>query len=277
MSESIGPHLLGAKRSPEDARDYKLAAFNGIGVGETPESAIDLIDLAAAELSKTTVTFKRWAATEYVHPEAAHWWRAFDYLSRAKVAIGGVAPPPPTSDRTWAVGAVLDQMETGHCVGFGWANWSNTAPVLNAYVNADGHAIYYESKVIEGHPGDEDGAYPRDGAKAMKNRSRLSVYASAASVDEALVHLRTKGPLVVGTDWLNDMFEPAADGRAYLGGEVAGGHCYLWNGVQGTKFWFEQSWGKDWGINGRFYIEEEDFRLLFDDYGEIWAAVELPL
>ena len=111
----------------------------------------------------------------------------------------------------------------------------------------------------------------------MKNRGRLSVYASASTVDEALVHLRTKGPLVVGTDWLDEMFDPDADGRVHVSGGVAGGHCYLWNGVEGTKFWFVQSWGASWGKGGIFYIEEAEFRKLFDDFGEIWASVELPL
>ena len=165
----------------------------------------------------------------------------------------------------------------GTASGSGGRAGATAPPSTNTYGNDDGHAIYYEAKVIEGDPGNEDGAYPRDGAKAMKNRGRLSVYASASTVDEALVHLRTKGPLVVGTDWLDEMFEPDDDGRVHVSGGVAGGHCYLWNGVEGTKFWFVQSWGSSWGKGGTFYIEEAEFRKLFDDFGEIWASVELPL
>ena len=59
------------------------------------------MDLAALELSKTTITFKRWAATHYAQPEVAHWWKAFDALSRAKQVLGVVPPPPSGNDIIW--------------------------------------------------------------------------------------------------------------------------------------------------------------------------------
>ena len=45
-------------------------------------------------------------------------------------------------------------------------------PIDDNWVDADGHKIYYECKVIEGDPGGEDGAYTRDGAKAMLARQQ---------------------------------------------------------------------------------------------------------
>ena len=143
-------------------------------------------------------------------------------------------------------------------------------------MNADGHAIYYECKVIEGQPGNEDGAYVRDGAKAMLARNRLGVYAFADTIDTALTHLRSYGPLVVGTDWTNDMFDPDAQGFVKPTGGVAGGHCYLWYGVRGDVFDFKNSWG-DWGDNGSFHMHRADFEVLFSSWGEVVASVELAL
>lgn len=268
------PQLLGRKPSPPDLRDYRLANFQGMGgllVAGTPQ---ELAAYATAELQKTTITYKQWAARHYEDVTVTHWWKAFNALSQ----IVGGPPPAPSTDKLWDVtGFQFDQGETGHCVGFGWAGWSDAEPVKNTYVNAEGHAIYYEAKVIEGHPGEEDGAYPRDGAKAMKARARLSTYASAATMNDVLTWLRQNGPLVVGTDWTYDMFEPDANGYVKPTGSFAGGHCYLLYGVQGDTLIFKNSWAEDWGINGSFKMKINDWTTLFQAYGEAWTSVELPL
>jgi len=131
--------------------------------------------------------------------------------------------------------------------------------------------------VIEGQPGNEDGAYPRDGAKAMKARGRLTIYASAASMADILAWLRQHGPLVVGTDWTYDMFEPDVDGYVKPTGGFAGGHCYLLYGVQGDTLLFKNSWGDNWALDGSFKMKISDWTGLFLAYGEAWTSVELPL
>lgn len=53
----------------------------------------EYIDMAVAELQKTTVTYPAWkrnlAQGKYLHPETTAWWKALDYLQKAK------APPTP--------------------------------------------------------------------------------------------------------------------------------------------------------------------------------------
>lgn len=269
----IGRHLLGRKPSPPDLRDFRLANFRGIGEEGAVYDVNTEIALAVKELQATTITYKRWAATQYADVTKTHWWQAFNHLANA----AGNTPPFPTADKTWEAAFTLDQGNTGHCVGFGWAGWGNTLPVDDNWVDADGHAIYYECKVIEGDPGGEDGAYTRDGAKAMLNRRRLSVYAFADTMADILDHLRGKGPVVVGTDWTNDMFEPDSSGYVKPTGGVAGGHCYLMYGVQGDTLIFKNSWGDGWGLDGSFKMRISDFQVLLDAYGEAVATVELPL
>lgn len=268
------PQLLGRKPSPPDLRDFRLANFQAIGSLVTAGTPQALAQLANDELKKTTITYKQWASRQYTDVMVTHWWRAFNALSQ--IILGPL--PPPTQDKVWDITDFqLDQGETGHCVGFGWAGWSDAEPIENTYVDSDGHAIYYECKVIEGDPQGEDGAYPRDGAKAMKARTRLTTYAAANTMADVLSWLRQKGPLVVGTDWTYDMFDPDANGYVKPTGLNAGGHCYLLYGVQGDTLLFKNSWGSGFGLNGSFKMKIADWTVLFQAYGEAWASVELPL
>lgn len=268
----IGKHLLGRKPSPPDTRDYRLANFFGLG-NERTLTPNEEIALAVKELQLTTVTYKKWASTKYADVTTTHWWKAFNHLANAN----GFVPPTPTNDKIWRANFQLDQGDTGHCVGFGWAGWSNAEPIENLYHDADGHEIYYEAKVIEGDPGGENGAYPRDGAEAMQNRGRLNVYAFADTIDDVLTHLRTKGTVGVGTDWTYDMFEPDSNGFVTPTGRVAGGHWYLLYGVEQDALLFKNSWGSQWGDNGSFRMTIPDFQSLLDNMGEAIASVELPL
>ena len=269
----VGPQLLGRKPSPPDLRDYRLANFYGIGTKATTAlSDQELAAYATAQLQQTTITYKNWASRHYTDVTVTHWWKAFNALSQ----IVGVPPVPP-NDREWAAEFQLNQGNTGHCVGFGWAGWGDAEPVVDEFENADGDAIYYECKVLEGDPKGEDGAYPRDGAKAMKARSRLSTYAAAATIDDVVDWLRGKGPVVIGTDWTADMFQPDSNGFIKPTGDYEGGHCYLLYGIKDTTLTFKNSWGADWGDNGSFHMTLADFSVLMESYGEAWASVELPL
>lgn len=270
----ISPALLGRKPSPPDLRDYRLANFQQIGSEPLGLSDQELAVYASDELRKTTITYKQWASRHYDNVQVTHWWKAFNALAQ----IAGTTPPTPSTDKSWDTsGFQLDQGQTGHCVGFGWAGWSDAEPVENTYANSDGHAIYYECKVIEGDPGGEDGAYTRDGAKAMQNRGRLTTYAFASTMNDVLAWIRQHGPLVVGTDWTYDMFDPDANGYVKPTGDVAGGHCYLMYGVEGDSLLFKNSWGDSWALGGSFKMKVSDWTTLFQSYGEAVASVELPL
>lgn len=271
--DNLGPHLLGRKVSPPDERDFRAANFMHIGAERSAMSVTELAALAVSELQKTTITYKRWAATHYDTVQVTHWWKAFNALAQ----IGNFPIPTPSSDILWESKIQLDQGDTGHCVGFGNAAWGIAKPIEDVFDNADGHAIYYEAKAIEGDPKGEDGAYVRDGAKAMVARKRMSTYAFLYTIDEILAWIRTKGPVVVGSDWTDGMFEPDADGVATPSGSVVGGHCYLLIGIAGDYLIFKNSWGSGWGDNGYFRMKISDFVNLFDNYGEAVASVELPL
>lgn len=260
--ENLGPHLLGRKPSPEDERDYHLADF----------LSIDPLDAALASVTRSLVT----------SPAVKHWAKLITAAVQGAKPAPSPTPTPPAPadvhDVTWAdADSVLDQGQTPHCVGFGWAQWGNTLPIDDRFGNADGDRIYAECKVIDGEPGAQDGSDVRSGAKAMLARKRLAAYAFAKSVDEARAWVQAHGPVVFGTDWTDDMFSPDASGLVEATGAVAGGHCYVCVGdlpSQGMLL-FQNSWGDSWGQHGRFKMHYETAATLLGKNGEACAAVEL--
>lgn len=290
---AIGKHLLGRIPSPPDSRDFKAENFEfdqpvqpmpvgAVGfMAAVPVDPIAEIDAGIAELKKTTTTFKRWAATTYPDVTLTHWWKALNHFKRAKDALTPPPPPPGPNDPViWDNSEpTLDQEDTGHCVGFDAAQFGNTLPYNDQWNNAVGHAIYYECKIIDGDPGAENGSWIRSGAKALQNRGRIGSYAWCSTVQQVKDWVRVKGPVMVGTTWHNDMFDPDASGLVKPTGGIAGGHAYLLMGDLPSEqaFMFLNSWGASWGDNGRFKIKYSDFATLMADYGEVCVALELAL
>ena len=171
----------------------------------------------------------------------------------------------------------LDQMETGHCGGFGGASFGINLPVHTPYTNEDGHRLYYLCKIVDGKPGSEEGTYIRSIAKVLQNEGRIEGYAFAPSLEVIKWWLFNRGPLIVGTIWTEEMFMPNKDNVITIGGKVVGGHAYLINEWTSNDYiGIQNSWGNRWGKKGKAYIAASDFEKLFTYGGEAMAAVELP-
>lgn len=272
--DKIGPHLLGRRPSPGDARDWQMKDFLLPAVDDsiarkTVEEVLDEKTYFASWPG--LLMFWRWA-TE----------RQEDAAGRRPHPPRPPKPRPPTpSAIEWEDLIQLDQGQTPHCVGFGWAAWGDCAPVEDRYQNPDGDQIYYECKVIDGQPQQENGSTVRSGAKAMQNRGRLGAYVFASTTDEVKQWVTNHGPVVIGSDWTQDMFTPDASGFVHPTGVVAGGHCYLLLGYDSANdaFEFDNSWGSAWGKNGRFFMRRADFDsfVMQNPNSEACAGLELPL
>lgn len=275
MNDPVGPYGLGRLPSPPDERDWKLAAFLGTDA--------DLRDQAVALLKKTTVGYQN---THWTTPPAGSYW-AQGLAVLAKIGATPPPPPPPPAGKvTWPDNEpTLDQGNYGTCVGNGCAQWGNTLPIDDKFDEKAARAIYYEATILDGSPDDPDapgggqqGATVRSGVKALQNRKRLNAYAFAASVAEAAQFVLAHGPVIMGSDWTNDMFNPDANGFVKPTGGVAGGHCYVLLGYDPAAKVLEylNSWGASWGKSGHFFMHQADAETLFASQGEASAAVELP-
>lgn len=272
-TDNLGPHLLGYVAPAPDERDYSLEVF--LAGGDDLDAAFD-----ALVKSHAAVATKAWAKVAQAH---------------IRKLEGGVNPTPaptpvptptpvpvptptPAGDVLWGDPDQLDQGQTGHCVGFGCAQFCNTDPINDHYADADGHAVYYEAKVIDGEPNAENGSSVHSGIKALKNRGRVGTYAWTSSLATIKAWVQSKGPVVVGTDWMNDMFSPDASGFVKPTGALAGGHCYLIVGwSHDDVITFQNSWGSSFGLNGRFKMHAADFQTLVVSGFEACATVELAL
>ena len=272
--DKLGPHLLGRLPSARDARDWKMADYL------LPAPDDSLLSKTVGEVLAEGTYFSSW-------PGILIFWQWAQQHQPVAPPAPAPAPAPPPAPApappvtAWQDQIQLDQGQTNHCVGFGWAAWGDCAPVEDQYQNADGDTIYSECKVIDGQPGQQNGSSVRSGAKAMQNRGRLGAYVFASTTDEVKQWVTQHGPVVIGSSWTQDMFTPDANGVVRPNGAAAGGHCYLLLGYDPATdlFQFDNSWGSKWGQAGRFFMSATDFDTLVmkDPNGEACAGLELPL
>ena len=168
-----------------------------------------------------------------------------------------------------------DQLSTPHCVGYSFMHWLTNAPIVS-YIDPDG--IYKLAKQHDVWRGEDyDGTSVRAGAKVLKMLGLISEYRWCVGVADLANAILTQSPVVVGTDWTEGMETPDADNRIHATGEVIGGHAYLITGVSLTRkvFRIKNSWGREWGADGRAYISFADMAKLLSAGGEACLAQEM--
>lgn len=180
---------------------------------------------------------------------------------------------------------VLEQGNLGSCVGNAGIGCLGTEPYVSDLLtegyqlNETGAVQLYSDATkidpFEGeYPPTDTGSDGLSVAKVLKAKGEISGYQWVFSLNDALKALAL-GPFITGVYWMNDMFHPDSDGRVRPTGGVAGGHEFVADelDVERGRIWFTNSWGVDWGVQGRFYMTFVDYGSLLAQQGDVTIFV----
>src|SRR4051812_8573314 len=165
-----------------------------------------------------------------------------DRLYPAQLVLDRMSPKRRTVP--WKRPRVLDQGQTGTCIGHGWRGWFEGEPTMHRPDEGrDAFAIYRQAILLDEWPDNdveetkpneqlEAGSSVRAGAKAMQADGYIGSYVWATSAAQIADFVtRVDGsPVVVGTRWYKGFFTPdPKTGIVRMTGGIAGGHCWVVN------------------------------------------------
>jgi hypothetical protein len=177
------------------------------------------------------------------------------------------------------VSDVLDQGKSDMCVGYAWAQFIAASPKMSPLPSPS--KIYELAQRLDEFDGEEpemSGTSLRGGAKACRQLGLINTNFSWA-YDSMTVwnFLRSRGTVLLGTPWYSGMDKPNSEGVVTASGEDLGGHAYLVYGVSVEKkaFLCMNSWGKSWGMEGKFWLPIPELDELFRKGARACSAIEV--
>lgn len=191
-------------------------------------------------------------------------------------------------DRYWLMPAggsyPLDQGAEPSCTGFGSAHEYVLGPVQVPGIDAAfARARYQRNVEVDRAAGRffDGGATVLATMDAAKADGLITGYAWNFGLLDTIDTLVNIGPVCLGTDWPQSMFEPDGDGLLTVAGQSAGGHFWVLAGRVrehprwGPGCWMVQSWGR-WGVGvsqlglrtGCGFVRDADLERLLADSGE---------
>jgi len=179
-------------------------------------------------------------------------------------------------EKEYQLGPRLDQGNLPRCVAYAIEQFLASEPSFEKNPPTI-DLIYSKAQAVDGIPGPHDGTTVRAGLKILSDMGNIeSTYVWAYDINTLKRFLLTRGPVVFGVTWYDQMFRPDRSGLVRVGGTAVGGHSFLCCGYsQKTDLWhFCNSWGNSWGADGTFYMSSTDVSLLLKDYGEAGSAVD---
>lgn len=178
----------------------------------------------------------------------------------------------------------LNQGAEGACVGFGWTGQMAVGPIFNKGSNTYARAYYMAARAVDRAAGRywPEGASVLAGAHVARQRGLISGYKWAFGIDDVIDTLCVKGPVVLGVNWYESMYDTDLAGKVQINGAHVGGHCILATGfIQNHPQWggdwiqWVNSWGPNYGVRGVGYISVADLKMLLGQDGEACIANEV--
>lgn len=220
--------------------------------------------------------------------------------------------PPAPAVNSWDLpaSALRFQGKTSTCVDHGGVHFLKCAPrrtrsekILPAQFSLYRKCVAIDEWTSNDHEataepsGLNSGTSVRALMKVLVAEGFIEGYGWEFTYSPASEWVRRNGPVIVGTNWYESMFNLTREGFAKISPTTTGtslGHCYLWvgsNTKRGIDLW-ANSWEK-WGIDRRaftskpgavtlanstqrgfFMTAAEDTERLIHEDGEIAAATE---
>lgn len=203
---------------------------------------------------------------------------AFDDRSKEFGVRRLMAAAPPRS-MEWYCPVQLNQGHLSACVGFSWCHFLAAMPQPVSQVTEDkAVSLYRHAQTIDEWPGESyEGTSVIAGVKAVQQKypGLIDGYNWAFGIDDVVMAIGYIGPVVLGINWYNSMFEPDEFGRISPVGVATGGHAILAKGVnvEDRLIRLHNSWGPDWGFIGDCFISFDDLERLLKEDGDACVAV----
>lgn len=210
-----------------------------------------------------------------------------------RAALGADVPPleARTGRRIWeSPYPALNQGAEGTCVGHGCQHHLLSEPIVQKTPEQSPTAVevYDLATELDEWPNNTHdrsfGTSVRAGFKALQRLGYVAEYRHAQSLDDVLLWLADRGPVVIGVDWYEGMAYRQHWTGPYLEltGSVIGGHCVCLIGVDFDERYvlLRNSWGPLWGPtwDGTARLRFADLeRLLFREGGDAIAGLEVAL
>lgn len=156
---------------------------------------------------------------------------------------------------------IYNQGDLGSCTGMAMAGWLSCAPHCgdpNLFRENEAVWLYNGATrldVFDGeHPPTDTGSSGLGVAKSARHLGMIRGW-SQAFTTEAMLQALMSGPVLIGSVWTEDMFNPDPTGQVKPTGAEAGGHEYLCRGWDGQYLFCDNSWGPEWGpLGGSFRL-----------------------
>jgi Papain family cysteine protease len=195
----------------------------------------------------------------------------FDERSRAHPVRTLTANRAPRS-YTWRCPVALDQGEEGACTGFGTSHALAARRLSRPNItNESAFALYHAAQKLDEWPGEDyEGSSVIAAAKAAKAAGLCGSYKWAFGEAELCSAVSWVGPVVIGVNWYDGMYDTDNKGLLSVTGRLVGGHAIVVLGfnVRTGLYKLRNSWGRGWGIDGCCYITKADMARLLSEQGE---------
>ncbi len=185
----------------------------------------------------------------------------------------GSAERKETIFRQYKLGnRVIDQKENPWCVPASIVHLLEAEPIKQTYSSLE--KIYNEARERGKVPKSASGSPLNHALDFLKSENLIKNYHFSVSEERTGEYINSVSPVLINMAWFQKMFDPAKDGKVSISGKLAGFHCvlcYAYDGLKG-RYYFRSSWGREWGVNGNFYLSAKDLEKLFKE-GSVAAAV----